>query len=111
MTDGFVAVARYDDLADGEMTAASVGGNDVLIARVAGRCFATAGICTHALGYLDEGELDGYEVLCPLHEGRFDVRNGEVTHAPAVQPLRTYAVEVRDGDVCVAVSSPAARTS
>ena len=38
---------------------------------------------------LSMGELhaDTYEVQCPIHEGCFDLRTGEVTAPPAEEPV------------------------
>ena len=31
------------------------------------------------------GDLDGYELMCPLHGARFDIRNGAALSLPAVR--------------------------
>ena len=31
---------------------------------------------------LEDGILDGYEIECPWHGSKFDVRTGEVTNPP-----------------------------
>jgi anthranilate 1,2-dioxygenase ferredoxin subunit len=46
---------------------------------------------------LSEGELDGYEIECDFHQGRFDVRTGAVAGPPAMIPVRTYDATV-EGD-------------
>ena len=56
--------------------------------------FVTADLCTHGGGRLSEGYLEGYEIECPLHQGRFDVRTGAVTAAPCVRPVRTFPARV-----------------
>jgi glycine betaine catabolism B len=45
-----------------------------------------------------DGKLDGYEVECPWHGSKFDVRTGEVTNPPASEPEPTYEVKV-DGNI------------
>lgn len=74
----------------------------IAIFRSGDEFFATADSCTHeewSLG--EEGEVDGFEVTCTLHMATFDVRNGRPLCLPATIGLRTYAVEVMDGDVVV----------
>ena len=39
----------------------------------------------------------GYEIECPRHGARFDIRNGQVTRLPAVIPVQWFEVRV-DGD-------------
>jgi nitrite reductase/ring-hydroxylating ferredoxin subunit len=74
----------------------------VAVYRVGDEFYATADSCSHEQWSLgDEGELDGYEVTCTLHMARFDVRDGRVLCLPALNPLRTYAVSVEDGEVFV----------
>ena len=67
-----------------------------------GEYFATQDTCSHEKWSLGEdSDLDGYEIECPLHLARFDVRSGEVLCFPATVALNTYAVEVEDGMVYV----------
>jgi nitrite reductase/ring-hydroxylating ferredoxin subunit len=96
------SVAEADDLADGEMRAVHVGGKDVLLANVTGELYAIDGMCSHALGYLDEGVLAGYTIHCPLHRGSFDIRTGAPLTAPAKEPLRCYPVKIEAAHVWVA---------
>lgn len=92
---------RVDDLADGQCRRVEAD-PPVAIYRVDGDFFATADTCTHEQWSLGEdGDLDGYEVVCCLHMARFDVRTGAVTALPATTPLATYPVRVEDGDVWI----------
>jgi nitrite reductase/ring-hydroxylating ferredoxin subunit len=70
-----------------------------------GEFHATSDTCTHEKWSLGEdSDLEGTEVLCPLHMARFDVRTGKALCLPATEPLATYAVEVDDdGNVYVIV--------
>jgi naphthalene 1,2-dioxygenase ferredoxin component len=97
----FVKVTDDKDLGEGEIKGFDVNGNDIVMARVKGELFAVDGICTHLLAYLSDGELDGFEILCPLHGGAFDLRNGAPTREPCSEPLRSYPVRVEDGAILV----------
>ena len=61
-----------------------------------GEFFATDDTCTHGEASLAEGDIDGDEIYCPFHMGAFDIRTGEATAAPCMEPLCTYRVQVRD---------------
>jgi len=37
----------------------------------------------------EDGFLDGHEIECPLHQGKFDVRDGKPTCAPVTEALRS----------------------
>ncbi|MET8427907.1 non-heme iron oxygenase ferredoxin subunit [Nocardia sp. NPDC004860] len=67
-----------------------------------GDFYATADICTHeewSLG--QDSDLEGNEVICPLHMARFDIRTGRPLCFPATVALATFGVEIIDGNVYV----------
>ncbi|MGX7677719.1 Rieske (2Fe-2S) protein [Jatrophihabitans sp. DSM 45814] len=97
MPSNWVPVCQRSSLAAGEMALEDANGEEVVLAEVDGEVFAFAAICTHALGYLDQGELEGHEVLCPLHEGRFDIRTGKVISGEPEEPIDVYPTKI-DGD-------------
>ncbi len=43
--------------------------------------------------------MDGFEIECPRHAARFDVRTGEVTALPAVVPIDTFGVRIAGDDI------------
>src|SRR4051794_35071712 len=106
MERSFVKVASVGDIAGGELRLVSAGGAEIVVARVGDDFWAFEAICTHAFGMLDEGELVGHEVVCPIHEGRFDIRTGRATHPPAIKPLVTYDVRVEGDDILVGPPRP-----
>jgi nitrite reductase/ring-hydroxylating ferredoxin subunit len=77
------------------------GPNGLAIFNVGGEIYATDDECTHAAASLSEGILEGDVIECALHFGAFNVKTGEAVQAPCFTPLRTYKVEVRDGNVYV----------
>jgi 3-phenylpropionate/trans-cinnamate dioxygenase ferredoxin subunit len=92
-------------LANDEMLGIELDGNLVVIARVADTFYAVDGVCSHALGYLDQGELDGCEIICPLHGARFDLRTGAALSPPATDSIRCFPVKVENDRVCVNVAN------
>lgn len=101
----FVRVASTHDLADGEMRLVSAAGERVVLVRIGGEYYAIGWLCSHALGLLSQGQLDGYEVECPIHEGRFDVRTGQPTREPPEEPIPVYPVRVEGEDILVGPAS------
>jgi len=62
---------------------------------------ATDGLCTHEQVHLADGLLLGFQIECPKHNGRFDIRDGSARRSPACDALRTYAVKIESGRLVV----------
>ena len=95
--------AAFEDLWDGVGLAVDAGGRSVALFRVGDTVYANDGICTHADADLCDGFVEGHEIECPLHQGRFDLRTGAATCAPAVEALKTYPVRIEGGRVYLAL--------
>lgn len=104
--EGTVTARTYacavDELADGDSLTVLANGAPVAVYRVGDAFYATSDSCTHEQWSLGtEGDLDGVEVTCTLHNARFDVRDGSALCFPATVNLRRYAVTVHNGQVFV----------
>ncbi len=100
----FERACSLSDLADGQAHAVTVGDQELAIAADGGEVFAVEDMCSHASVALSEGEVVDCTVECWLHGSTFDLRTGKPTVLPATEPVATFPVEVRDGDVYVDVS-------
>jgi naphthalene 1,2-dioxygenase system ferredoxin subunit len=94
---GWVDTVQRDALQPASMLPAVVEGRDVALYDVDGEVYATDNQCTHALALLTDGLLEGDCVECPLHGGRFSVRDGRGMGAPISCDLTTYPTRVVDG--------------
>jgi len=101
MTRRFVKVAEEALIKEGEARSFEVDGTGVLLSRVDGKIYAVEDLCTHDDGPLGEGVLEGFEIECPRHGARFDVRTGAVCRMPAVAPVSSFPVKVENGHVLV----------
>jgi 3-phenylpropionate/trans-cinnamate dioxygenase ferredoxin component len=97
----FVKVARVDDLAPGERLWLEFEEETVVLFNINGHFYCIADVCTHDGGPLEDGELEGYEVECPRHGARFDVRTGAALCLPAVTPVPTFEVKVEGDDIYI----------
>lgn len=68
-----------------------------------GEFFVTADTCSHGDASLCDGFVDGCEIECPWHAGKFDIRTGKATAFPAVEPIKIYRPSVRDGVLGIAL--------
>jgi naphthalene 1,2-dioxygenase system ferredoxin subunit len=91
---------------ENDVIAVAVGGRDIALYGVAGEIFATDNACTHGNARLCDGFLEGEEIECPLHQGRFNVRTGKAVCAPLTADVRSHPVKVVDGKVFVLLSAP-----
>ena len=104
MSTDWIDVAALDDLWDGAGFAATLpDGRELALFRVGDAVHATDALCTHGHARLCDGFVEGHEVECPLHQGRFDLRTGAPTAAPAERPVAVHAVRLVDGRVQVGV--------
>ena len=92
--EDFVKVSDTKDIQPSHMKEVQVDGEKICIVNVDGKYYAIGSICTHEGGPLADGTLEGYEVECPWHGSKFDVRTGKVTNPPASEPEPRYQVKV-----------------
>ena len=95
--------AAVDDVPEDDVIGVIVAGRDMALYNAGGEIFATDNICTHGHARLCEGFLEGHEIECPLHQGKFDVRTGQPTCAPVTEAIRSYPVRIDGGRVFLAL--------
>jgi nitrite reductase/ring-hydroxylating ferredoxin subunit len=101
----FRVVLQLAELPPGSMRACLIDGREIVICHTREGVFALDNICTHAHARLCEGRLRATRLVCPLHGGSFDVRDGRVLGAPAVVPLPAHAVRIVGGGIEVALAA------
>jgi 3-phenylpropionate/trans-cinnamate dioxygenase ferredoxin subunit len=97
----FVKVARLGDLAPGQRLWLEFEEETVVLFNINGTYYCIADVCTHDGGPLEDGKLEAYEVECPRHGARFDVRTGAALCLPAVTPVPTFEVKVEGDDIYI----------
>lgn len=90
----YVPIAGINDLSIGERLFVEIDDQELVVFNIAGEYFAIGDFCSHDDGPLGEGDIDGFNVICPRHGARFDIRSGEVTSLPAVVDIPSYPVKV-----------------
>jgi ethylbenzene dioxygenase ferredoxin subunit len=68
---------------------------------IGNRPYVAQDACTHGPGSLSEGYVDGDEVECPFHQGRFHIPTGRPTAPPCTIALRVWPARVLDGRICI----------
>lgn len=101
----WVFAGTLDELWEGEIRGAEVGGTHLLLCNLEGGVFAYEDRCPHLARPLSEGRLDGPTLTCAAHEWTFDVRTGRGIN-PATSCLRRFAVQLDDDAIFVDVVEP-----
>lgn len=94
MTDNWIEATTLDAIPAGDVIGVNVAGKDIALYKVEGKVFATDNLCTHGKARMSDGFLEGHEIECPLHQGRFDVCTGQALCAPLTENIRTYPVQI-----------------
>jgi len=102
MSTQWTDAAAVADVPEEDVIGMDVAGRDIALYSVEGQIYATDNLCTHGNARLCDGFVDGHEIECPLHQGKFDVRNGQPTCAPVTEAIRSYPVKIEDGRVWLA---------
>jgi 3-phenylpropionate/trans-cinnamate dioxygenase ferredoxin component len=103
MTD-WIKVASLEECPPGQLRPVMVGIEPVVLANVDGVVYAVRDQCTHEELPLSDGELEGDVVVCQYHGARFHLASGAPRGLPAVKPVKTYPVEIRDDGIYIQAS-------
>lgn len=95
----YVKVANNADLAEGEALAVEVEDQTIAIFKVEGGLYAIDDMCSHEEAPLCEGVLEGFEIECPWHAARFDIKTGKALTPPAYEDLKCYKVRLNGDDI------------
>lgn len=94
-------VAAEAALAENRPLRVDAGDAPVMLVRQGEEIFAIAAVCTHVGGPLDEGKIEGENVVCPWHGSVFCLRDGRLLHGPATIAQRAYEVRRQDDRIAV----------
>lgn len=100
-----ISVADTKDVPPGTLKRVLAAGTQLVIANVDGEYFAVAAKCTHRAAPLVRGRLDGGRLICPWHNGSFDLATGEPLTPPVKKPIKTFPVSVDEGRIHVRIAS------
>ena len=99
----FSAVTAAQNIQEKSFSTFELNGVGIAICRFRDEYFAIENRCSHALSTFDDGRLRGYRIMCPLHGGTFDIRDGSCTGLPATKAIRSFPLRIVDGMIEVAI--------
>ena len=100
----YVVVANEADIPNGERLFVEIDEFQIVVFNIAGKFFAIADVCSHDDGPVGDGEFESeYEIACPRHGARFDVRTGEAVTLPAIIDIPAFPVRLVSGEVEIGI--------
>ena len=99
----FVEITTVEDLPQGERLFVEVDSLSIVVFTIAGKLYAIGDVCTHDDGPLGDGDLEQFEIACPRHGARFDVRTGKVKSLPAFIDIPAYPVRIQEGKILIGI--------
>lgn len=100
----FVKVATADEFGSENKILVEVDDRLVILFKVGEEIFCLDDVCTHDGGTLSDGDFEGFEIACPRHGAKFDVRCGKALCMPATQATGSHEVKVDGDDILVKVA-------
>ena len=97
----FVPVAKVTDVPDPGKELVEVGERLVVLIHAAGHWYALDDVCTHDGGPLADGTLEGFQIACPRHGAKFDIKTGAALTMPATKPTRSHEVKIEGDQIFV----------
>ena len=92
-------VAFVNDVPPGGRLSILVDDLPSLLIRSGDEFFAIEDVCSHDGQPLTNGPVDNCTITCPRHGAKFDIRTGKPLCMPAIEPIMTFEIQVRDGEV------------
>ena len=97
----FQAVAKVSEIPDPGKQVVEVDDRVIALFHVGGKFYALDDVCTHDGGPLAEGCLEGFQIACPRHGAKFDIRYGKALTLPATRGTTAHEVKISGEDVLV----------
>ncbi|WP_299028182.1 non-heme iron oxygenase ferredoxin subunit [uncultured Thermanaerothrix sp.] len=99
----FLKIATLDEIPVGERLFLEINNEPIVVLNLGGTLFAIGDVCTHDEGPLGDGEIEGYQIVCPRHGARFDIQTGKALTLPAVVDIPVYPVRVEGNEVYIGI--------
>jgi 3-phenylpropionate/trans-cinnamate dioxygenase ferredoxin subunit len=100
-----IVVAQVGDVPDGEAIRidSSVTGtvDDIAVFNDNGEFYALDNTCSHEKASLSEGWIEDGVIECPLHSGKFCLRDGSVLSMPASENVACHRIVIVGSDIRV----------
>ncbi len=97
----FITVCKVSDVPDPGKKVFQLQQQPVILFHKDGEFYALDDTCTHDGGSLHEGTVRGFEIACPRHGSKFDIRTGQALTLPAARATTVHQVKLEGENVLV----------
>jgi len=98
--ENFFPALEEKELKEGTMKLVSVEGTPILLIKQAGKIFAVDNRCPHQGCGFSGGTLEGFVIVCPCHDWRFNLNSGEYEEEPAIKLVKHQWI-IKEGKIWV----------
>jgi nitrite reductase/ring-hydroxylating ferredoxin subunit len=88
---------KKNDVQEGQLVKVENNDKSIVLTKINGKFYAMDSVCSHEGGPLEEGTLEGFTLICPWHQGRYDIRSAKASpETDWVTDMHCYSVIVDD---------------
>ena len=105
----WVTLCHGSELPPGQRDVFGVNGRWIAVFNIGGVVYAIEDLCTHdgnVLAFDDRdrpSKLIGFEIECPRHGARFDIRDGKVTRRPAEVDVPWFKARIDSDNIQILI--------
>jgi naphthalene 1,2-dioxygenase system ferredoxin subunit len=93
----FKTLLKKNELQERKLVRTDVGDRSIVLTMINGTVYAMDSVCSHEGGPLEDGTLEDYNLICPWHQGIFDIRSAKASaDTDWVTDLNSYKVIIDD---------------
>jgi nitrite reductase/ring-hydroxylating ferredoxin subunit len=88
---------KKNDVQEGQLVKVEINDKSIVLSKINGKFYAMDSVCSHEGGPLEEGTIEGFTLICPWHQGRYDIRSAKASpETDWVTDMQSYSVIVDD---------------
>lgn len=88
---------KKNELQERKLVRTDVSDRSIVLTMINGTVYAMDSVCSHEGGPLEDGTLEDYNLICPWHQGIFDIRSAKASaDTDWVTDLNSYKVIIDD---------------
>lgn len=93
----FKTPLKKNELQERKLVKTDVSDRSIVLTMINGTVYAMDSVCSHEGGPLEDGTLESYDLICPWHQGIFDIRSAKASPDTGwVTDLNSYKVVIDD---------------